>query len=358
MPQTGLPPQAPENKMRQQNHAREDSVPLDATKRQPPTSHPGPVRGRLAPSPTGHLHLGNAWSFLLCWLAVRAAGGRLILRMEDIDPDRSRPEYAAAIMRDLLWLGLDWDEGPPRSLYAQSARLDRYTGVIDAFVRSGRAYPCYCTRKELKSMASAPHAEDMGPVYPGTCLGLTAAERALREKDGRRACLRLHGREDTSFTDLARGPVHFGWMECGGDFPLRRSDGVVSYQLAAAVDDVDQRITLVVRGRDILPSTPRQMLILRLLGAPVPEYAHVPLLLDHTGERLAKRHQSLELRALRKQGISPEAVTGYLAFRAGLLARPEQVALPDLIPLFSWACVPLDDVRMEPGVAATLRKIR
>ena len=175
-----------------------------------PEDRPSLVRGRLAPSPTGHLHLGNAWSFLLCWLAVRTAGGVLVLRMEDIDPDRSRPEYAAEIMRDLDWLGLDWDEGPPGALYAQSARLERYAEVLGAFVRDGLAYPCYCTRRELKSMASAPHAEDMGPVYPGTCLGLTDTERHLREQEGRRACLRLHGGEDTRFTDLARGPTHFG----------------------------------------------------------------------------------------------------------------------------------------------------
>ena len=128
--------------------------------------------------------------------------------MEDIDPDRSRPEYAAEIMRDLDWLGLDWDEGPPGALYTQSTRLERYAEVLGTFMRDGLAYPCYCTRKELKSMASAPHAEDMGPVYPGTCLGLTDAERRLREREGRRACLRLHGGEDTRFTDLARGPAH------------------------------------------------------------------------------------------------------------------------------------------------------
>lgn len=338
--------------------ARISSQRTDPSAESSPEALPFRVRGRLAPSPTGHLHLGNAWSFLLCWLAVRAAGGVLILRMEDIDPDRSRPEYAAEIMRDLDWLGLDWDEGPPGALYTQSTRLERYAEVLGTFMRDGLAYPCYCTRKELKSMASAPHAEDMGPVYPGTCLGLTDAERRLREREGRRACLRLHGGEDTRFTDLARGPAHFGWAECGGDFPLRRSDGVISYQLAAAVDDADQRITLVVRGRDILPSTPRQMLILRLMKAPLPRYAHVPLLLDHEGERLAKRHQALTLKSLREAGIRPEAVTGYLACRAGLLPRPGSLSPLQLVPFFSWDRLPRHDVRLEPDMLPRLRGLR
>lgn len=309
-----------------------------------------PVRGRLAPSPTGYLHLGNAWAFLLCWLGVRAGGGQVVLRMEDNDPARSRQEYADGIMRDLEWLGLDWDEGPdcggPYGPYVQSHKLDRYDEAIARLEALGLTYPCYCTRKELKSMAGAPHLEDVGPIYPGTCLLLEAADRAAREEQGRRPTLRLHGQGLVEFRDLVYGPQHFDWMTCGGDFPLKRSDGVVSYQLAVAVDDMDQKISLVVRGRDILPSTPRQIRLIELLGCRVPRYAHVPLLLDAKGERLAKRHQSCELRALREQGKRPEDIIGYLGWVAGLQMRPEPCLPENLVCRFGWDRLPRADVSL------------
>lgn len=322
-------------------------------------SRPGPtVRGRLAPSPTGHLHLGNAWSFLLCWLAVRAAGGRLALRMEDIDPERSRPHFVQDIMRDLSWLGLDWDEGPdvggPFVPYTQSARLERYSHVIELLTGMGRTYPCFCTRKELRTMASAPHLEDAGPTYPGTCLGLGAAQRREREVLGRRPSLRLRGGEEVRFDDLVHGEIRLGWAECGGDFPLRRSDGVISYQLAVAVDDMDQHISLVVRGADILPCTPRQILLFSLLGSAAPQYAHVPLLLDHEGGRLAKRHQSCELRALRERGVSSRAVVGHLAFLAGLLPASEPASAADLPGLFAWEKIPRTPVQLAQGIGDVL----
>lgn len=320
---------------------------------------PTALRGRLAPSPTGYLHLGNAWSFLLCWLAVRSAGGRLVLRMEDIDPARSRAHFADAIMQDLAWLGLDWDEGPdvggPFAPYTQSQRLKRYNDVIETLTSLGHTYPCYCTRKELKTMASAPHSEDAGPVYPGTCLRLTVAERAKREEQGRRAALRLHGSGETVFQDQVYGLVRQDWAACGGDFPVRRSDGVISYQLAVAVDDMDQHISLVVRGADILTCTPRQVLLFRLLNKPVPTYAHVPLVLDHAGERLAKRHQSCELRVLRETGVSPRAIVGYLGFRAGLLADGLRAQAHDLVPLFSWDKLPRSEVVLPPDLEDFLR---
>lgn len=321
-----------------------------------------PVRGRLAPSPTGHLHLGNAWAFLLCWLAVRSAGGRLVLRMEDIDPARSKAHFIDGIMRDLDWLGLDWDEGPdlggPFAPYTQSERLGRYAEIIETLARLGHTYPCYCTRKELKTMASAPHAEDVGPVYPGTCLGLSADERAEREGQERKPSLRLHGSAETVFEDLVHGEVRLGWMDCGGDFPLRRSDGVVSYQLAVAVDDLDQGINLVVRGADILPCTPRQILLFRLLGREVPKYAHVPLMLDHSGERLAKRHEGCGLHVLREAGVSPRAITGYLAYRAGLLDRPLMAEPRDLTALFDWRGLPRRAVTLPLDVEDILARIK
>lgn len=288
---------------------------------------PAPVRGRLAPSPTGYMHLGNAWSFLLCWLSVRSKGGTLVLRMEDIDPDRSRPEYVDGIMRDLDWLGLGWDEGPdvggPYGPYVQSQRYGRYEEVIQLLQEQGHVYPCFCTRKELRALASAPHAEDYGAAYPGLCLNLTQAEREERTAQGRNAALRLHcGDHSLGFHDLLRGDICLTWEECGGDFAVRRSDGVFAYQLAVVIDDADQHITQIVRGDDILHCTPRQILIYRLLGKPAPSYAHVPLVFDHEGERLAKRHRHFELRMLREAGVRPEAVVGYLAFRAGLQPEP------------------------------------
>ena len=320
-----------------------------------------PLRGRLAPSPTGHLHLGNAWSFLLCWLAVRSAGGKLVLRMEDIDPERSRPRFTQDIMSDLAWLGLDWDEGPdvggPYAPYSQAARLDRYARVIDQLTGMGRTYPCYCTRKELKTMASAPHLEDVGPIYPGTCLGLGVDERRAREAQGRRPSVRLHGVEDIWFEDLVHGEVGLSWSECGGDFPLRRSDGVIAYQLAVAVDDMDQNISLVVRGADILPCTPRQILLFRLLNAPVPSYAHVPLLLDHEGVRLAKRHQACELRALRAEGVSPKAVVGLLAYLAGLQPVNAAAGPKELLGSFAWEKIPREPVKLESGIVSVLRRL-
>jgi glutamyl-tRNA synthetase len=316
------------------------------------------VRGRLAPSPTGYLHLGNAWAFLLCWLAVRSAGGRLVLRMEDIDAVRSKPHFAIAIIQDLAWLGLDWDEGPdlggPFAPYTQSQRLERYAEVMETLTRHGHTYPCYCTRKELKSLASAPHAEDAGPVYPGTCLHLSAADRAQRESQGRRPSLRLRGSGETVFKDLVYDEVRLDWAACGGDFPLCRSDGVVSYQLAVAVDDMDQDITLVVRGADILPCTPRQIALFRLLGKRHPTYGHVPLLLDHQGERLAKRHAGFELRALRDAGVQPTAVVGYLGFRAGLLPKPSPTAPVDLVPHFSWNLLPRQAVTLPQDIESAL----
>jgi len=326
----------------------------------------GLVRGRLAPSPTGLLHLGNAWAFLLAWLAARARGGQVVLRMEDIDPERSRPEFAARILDDLRWLGLDWDEGPdvggPHGPYVQSARLDRYAGALAALDRAGRVYPCFCTRKELRSLASAPQAGapafvagDGSPVYPGTCRDLAPAERERLLRQGRKPALRLRCDDiSIAFDDRIAGAQRLGLAECGGDFALRRSDGVVAYQLAVVLDDIAMGVNQVVRGDDILMSTPRQIFLHRLLGAPAPVYAHLPLVLDAGGERLAKRHQSQSLAALRGVGVPAAAVTGYLAWRAGLLAAPRRAAPRELLPIFDFSRLPREPVRLPGDIAAVL----
>lgn len=317
------------------------------------------VRGRLAPSPTGHIHLGNAWAFLMAWLAARSAEGEVVLRMEDIDPDRSRPEFADAILRDLRWLGLDWDEGPDvggaHGPYEQSARLERYAAAVEGLERAGLAYPCFCTRKELRGLASAPHAGDGSPIYPGTCLRLGSEEREALLRQGRRPALRLScGQGELAFHDLVAGPQRFTMADCGGDFALRRSDGVFAYQLAVVLDDMEMNITQVVRGDDILTSTPRQLLLYELFGAPPPRHAHLPLVLDADSERLAKRHDSLTLAALRDAGVSAPAITGYLAWRGGLVDSPRPVLPRELVAGFDLSLLPREAVRLPADIAGVL----
>jgi glutamyl-tRNA synthetase len=300
------------------------------------------VRGRLAPSPTGYLHIGNAWAFLWAWVAARHEGGQVVLRMEDIDPQRSRPEYAHAILEDLRWLGLDWDEGPDiggsYGPYTQQERLSLYQEVLCSFTQRGIAYPCFCTRKELRSLAGAPHWGDAGAAYSGTCRGLSAAEIEAKLRSGRRPALRLLCPcEPVVFNDALYGQQQCTLQEIGGDFALCRSDGVVAYQLAVAVDDHAMGITQVVRGKDILVSTPRQIALMRLLGAQrIPQYGHIALLLDEQGERLAKRHNSMTLRSLRQQGMTAPQITGLLAYWAGLQTQPVPRSAAALIPLFDW----------------------
>ena len=315
------------------------------------------IRGRLAPSPTGFAHLGNAWAFLLAWLAARSAAGQVVLRIEDIDPQRSRPEYTAAFIEDLAWLGLDWDYGPDKPANAdtgqlgpfeQSRRGDRYTAAIAQLDRAGLIYPCFCTRKELRSMAGAPHVDDAGAPYPGTCRNLNRAQQAAMLAAGRSPCLRLRcPAGPVTFTDAVLGPQSYTLASCGGDFALRRSDGVVAYQLAVAVDDALMGITQVVRGRDILISTPRQIALLKLLGYGAPAYAHVPLLLDAEGQRLAKRHKSLALRNLREMGADPRRITGLLGTLAGCNSGGNAASPAELLPHFSLMRLPAEDIRIE-----------
>ena len=305
--------------------------------------------GRLAPSPTGYIHLGNAWAFLLAWLAARSQGGQVLLRLEDIDPQRSRPDYAAAILEDLRWLGLDWDYGPdtggPGGPYVQSLRSEIYDTALTQLEQSGLTYPCFCTRKELRQLAAAPHVDDTGAPYPGTCRHLNEEQVQAMLQSGRKACVRLRcPQTPIRFDDAVMGPQSFLLSRCGGDFALRRSDGVVAYQLAVAVDDALMGVTQVVRGRDLLSSTPRQMYLYRLFGASPPQYIHVPLLLARDGRRLSKREHDLDLGALRARGFSGEEIVGRVAYLAGLLPHPRPARPRDLLPLFSWEKVPKENL--------------
>jgi glutamyl-tRNA synthetase len=294
------------------------------------------VVGRLAPSPTGVLHLGNARTFLLAWLSVRARGGRLLLRVEDIDGPRVKPGAEAAALADLRWLGLDWDGEAVR----QSERLPLYAGALESLLARGLAYPCVCSRKEVEAAASAPHEEHEEPAYPGTCRGRFASLAEARARTGRDAAVRFHVDVDrVPFTDGFRGPQE---GRVRGDFVVAKRDLSPAYQLAVVVDDAAQGVSEVLRADDLLPSTPRQLLLYRALGLAPPGFVHVPLVVGGDGLRLAKRHGDTSLAALRAAGARPRQVVGFLAALCGFLPRGAECAPADLLPGF-------DLRRLDPG---------
>ena len=298
------------------------------------------VVGRFAPSPSGRMHMGNLWSCLLAWLSARSAGGGMVLRLEDLDPDRCRQAYCDQVMRDLEWLGLDWDGAP---VY-QSKRTELYRQAFQKLEQQGIIYPCFCTRAE-RLAASAPHRSDGAAVYDGRCANLTAEERRELSQTRRPAWrVRVPG-EEVSFTDLLQGSFSENLAQDCGDFILRRSDGVYAYQLAVVVDDADMGVTQVVRGSDLLSSAPRQIWLQDRLGLPHPEYGHLPLLLAPDGRRLAKRDRDRELGRLQEEFTASELV-GRLAFAAGLTDRPDPLTPQELIPLFSWEKLPKEDFTM------------
>jgi glutamyl-tRNA synthetase len=274
---------------------------------------PSPVCGRFAPSPSGPMHLGNARTALLAWLDVRARGGRMLLRVEDLDRDRCRPEWIDLMRYDLEWLGLDWDEETP----AQSLRDPAYEASLNVLSENGLIYPCFCSRREL-AVASAPHGPADAP-YPGTCRSLTDAERDERIAEGRRPALRVPLPDRTlSIADRLCGVVSQRPATDVGDIIVRRSDGLFAYQLAVVVDDAADGVSDVVRGDDLLASTPRQVALQQMLGLPTPAYAHVPLVLGPDGQRLAKRHGPVSLRDLRQAGVTAQRLVGRLAALSGI----------------------------------------
>ncbi|HEU5440506.1 MAG TPA: tRNA glutamyl-Q(34) synthetase GluQRS [Ktedonobacterales bacterium] len=309
-----------------------------------------PIRGRYAPSPTGALHLGNLRTALLAWLFARHAGGVFVLRVEDLDLPRVRSGATSRMLADLRWLGLDWDEGPgpggPYGPYFQSARQALYDAALARLRAAALVYPCYCTRAELARLASAPQQGDEQPRYPGTCRDLTPAERHAREASGRSPALRFRApAAPITFRDTLRGQQTESVAETAGDLLVRRSDGIVAYQLAVVVDDALMGITQVVRGDDLLSSTARQLALYAALGYPPPRvYVHVPLALDATGARMAKRDASAGLDPLRGSGAIPEDVLGLLAASCGLWPAGAPATLSDLLAAFEPA-------RISSGVA-------
>jgi glutamyl-tRNA synthetase len=278
----------------------------------------GPVRCRLAPAPTGYLHVGNARTALYNWLFARRQGGAFILRIEDTDQKRSTEEAIGIVIDSLRWLGLDWDEGPevggPFGPYRQTERLHVYRDAVDRFLADGGAYPCYCTPEELQERRRAALARGEPPGYDGRCRNLSEDQRRQFEAEGRPKAIRfLMPDEDMVVPDLIRGDTHFPAGDLR-DFVILRSDGTPTYLLAAAVDDVAMEMTHVIRGEDLHPSTPRQLRIMGALGAgSVPRYAHLPLIVGADHKPLSKRHGSVSVEWYKERGFLPEALVNYLA---------------------------------------------
>ncbi|MGZ4200760.1 MAG: tRNA glutamyl-Q(34) synthetase GluQRS [Thermoleophilaceae bacterium] len=287
------------------------------------------MTGRFAPSPSGPLHLGNLRTALVAWLFARSEGGRFLLRVEDLDRGRSREEHERGQLADLAAIGIDWD-GP---VVRQSDRTDLYRAALERLP----VYPCWCTRAEIRAAAEAPHGPLPEGAYPGTCRRLTAAERAEHELSGRPAALRLDaGGAEVEFDDVLHGRLS-GVVD---DFVLWRGDDTPAYQLAVVVDDADQGVDQVVRGDDLLDSTPRQLLLIRLLGLPEPRYAHVPLVLGPDGRRLAKRHGAVTLADREALGETPAGALAWMAASLGLASPDERPSAHELIARFDPGRLP------------------
>ena len=292
--------------------------------------------GRFAPTPSGRMHLGNVFAAMIAWLSIRSQKGSLILRMEDLDIQRTRAEYAQTLREDLLWLGFDWDEETP----PQSQRTQVYDRYFEMLMDQGLLYPCYCTRAQLHDV-NAPHLSDGTYIYPGTCRALT------QPPPGRTPSWRVKvPQRSWTVNDRLQGQYTEDLSTHCGDFVLRRSDGLYVYQLAVTVDDGEAGVTEVVRGLDLLSSAPRQMYLQKLFGFSHPEYGHVPLLLAPDGKRLSKRDKSMDLGYLQKEKTAPELL-GILAHTAGLLDTPTPISARELVDEFSWRKLHKDSVILQ-----------
>jgi glutamyl-tRNA synthetase len=289
------------------------------------------IRGRLAPSPTGAQHIGNARTYLVAWLLARQAGGEVRLRIEDIDSPRIKVGAAEQALDDLRWLGLDWDGEP----MVQTTRLAHYQQALDELKRQELVYPCTCSRGDIAAAASAPHIENEGPVYPGTC-----SHRTAKDVPDRPHAWRFRVHDSPAFNDLVRGPTHIDLKLLRGDFVVWKNDGTPAYQLAVVVDDAAQGITQVIRGDDLVPSTPRQLLLFDALGFTPPDYGHVPLVVGEDGRRLAKRHGDTRLSTLRQQGVSAERLIGLLAWSCGWQPAPVAITAIELITIANLKTIP------------------
>ena len=304
--------------------------------------------GRFAPSPSGTLHVGNLRTALLAWLFARSAGARFVLRIEDLDPQRSRREHEERQIADLRAIGIDWDGESVR----QSERFELYREALTRLEADGRVYPCWCSRAEIRAATEAPHGPLAEGAYPGTCRRLSSVERSERLRSAARPpALRLDaGTERVEFRDRLLG-------EQGGvvdDFVLWRGDGTPAYNLVVVVDDAEQQIGEVVRGADLIDTTPRQLLVGRLLGLPAPSYAHVPLVLGPDGARLAKRHGAVTLADRLARGETPADVVAWMARSLGLAGEGERPSASDLVERFDPELLPREDEWLETSRMWTL----
>lgn len=309
------------------------------------------IKGRFAPSPSGRMHLGNVYSALMSWLSARKQGGSWLLRIEDLDRQRCKNEYATLVMDDLRWLGLDWDEGAclhtentsaPDSFF-QSTRTAFYEEAFERLVQQGAVYDCFCRRADLLS-ASAPHASDGTPVYAGRCRNLTACERELLLASGKTPSKRLRVEdEEVAFIDGHYGAQHCNLLHDCGDFVIRRADANFAYQLAVVVDDALMGVTEVVRGRDLLLSTHQQLYLYKKLGYAFPAFFHLPLLVDSDGRRLSKRNKDIDMAYLRAT-YTKEALIGHIMHLCGFLPKDAPLSLAEALALFNWETLPLHDI--------------
>ncbi len=310
------------------------------------------MKGRLAPSPTGLLHIGHARTFLLAWLGSRSLGGKMVLRIEDIDGSRVRKGMADRAVEDLSWLGLDWDEGPdvggPFGPYTQSQRSELYQSKLEELKRRELVYPCTCTRADIERAASAPHASDEPLSYPGTCAHRSASDADSLGKSG--FAWRFRSPDGlVSWTDGVLGETSIDLQKSGGDFVVWRNGVGPAYQLAVVCDDAAMEIAQVVRGDDLVSSTPRQIVLYRALGYTIPEFYHVPLVYGVDGRRLAKRDGSTAIASLREQGVAATVLVGVLAQSCGLTELRVPSTPADWIEAFSWDALPRPPWSFDSG---------
>lgn len=311
------------------------------------------IVGRLAPSPTGAQHVGNARTYLIAWLSARQAGGRVVLRIEDIDSPRVKAGAARQACDDLRWLGLDWDSGP----FIQTENFEKHRLALCKLQQRERVYPCTCSRMEVEQAASAPHLDHEGPIYPGTC-----AYRKVADAAGLQVpyCWRFRVPPETpEFDDTFRGRTLIDLRAVGGDFVVWKAErgpiaAVPAYQLAVVVDDAGESVTEVIRGDDLAPSTPRQLLLYQALGLHAPRFCHVPLVVGPDGRRLAKRHGDTRLSALREAGVSAESLLGLLAWSCGWTESMQPITARELIPLFRLDSIPRSALTLTPDLLAKI----
>lgn len=314
------------------------------TKITAPIIDPTPAKGRFAPSPSGRMHLGNALTALASWLSVKSKGGKWVLRIEDLDPQRSKPEYGRWIEDDLHWLGLEWDEGGIENRggtgpYSQSLRSDFYEAALEKLSATGLTYPCYCRRADIMA-TQAPHQSDGRIVYAGTCRPPRLGGHFGGCSGTRQGATRIAVDDsDIHFADLNYGAQVVNLAHECGDFIVRRADGAWAYQLAVVADDAAMGVTEVVRGSDLLASTAQQIFLYHLLGCTAPQFGHIPLLCNAEGRRLSKRDASLSLESMRKCHTAEE-IAGRLGWLLGLIPTPESCTPQELLPLFDWQRIP------------------